>query len=252
MFKVYYYETGVILMDENYLVDLGLCIKNIRKIRKLTVQELADKIHKSKATVSKYENGGISLDILTLNEIAMALNISLYELLPKRDYYNYQKKITKYEEIPSFFRNNKSIYAYYYDGRNKSIIESVLIIEDQITDGKRKVIMYMNIEDINYPQACENSYIGNISHYDVITRINLDNRDTLIEKSIVTILSPFIETDERWGLWTGISIRPIMPASVKMLFTRNPIEKNDELKQKILINKRDINNIEFFNMFSIF
>ncbi|MBQ8426942.1 MAG: helix-turn-helix domain-containing protein, partial [Clostridia bacterium] len=41
----------------------GSRIRNFRKTRGLTLQQLADLIHKSRASISKYENGEITIDI---------------------------------------------------------------------------------------------------------------------------------------------------------------------------------------------
>lgn len=54
---------------------IGSRIRSIRKSRGLTLQALADKIHKSRASLSKYESGEIVIDIKTLYEISEALNV---------------------------------------------------------------------------------------------------------------------------------------------------------------------------------
>ena len=56
-------------------VYVGAQIRKYRKACKLTMQELADAIHKSRATVCKYENGTISIDIETLYEISQVLQV---------------------------------------------------------------------------------------------------------------------------------------------------------------------------------
>ena len=56
---------------------IGIRIRNFRKMKKLTIQQLADMIHKSRATVSKYETGEITLDIETLYDISAALDVDL-------------------------------------------------------------------------------------------------------------------------------------------------------------------------------
>lgn len=52
---------------------VGARIRKYRKSRGITLQQLADQIHKSRASVSKYDAGEISLDIETLFEIAEML-----------------------------------------------------------------------------------------------------------------------------------------------------------------------------------
>ena len=61
-------------------VYIGGQIRKYRKANGMTLQQLADVIHKSRATVCKYENGEISIDIATLYEISQALQVSFGQL----------------------------------------------------------------------------------------------------------------------------------------------------------------------------
>lgn len=235
----------------DYLTEFGTILRNARKIRGLTIQELADKILKSKSTLSKYERGEIAIDILTMNDIAAALNVRIEDLLPQPDNFKNQFQSSP-SLVPSFFRDNHSFYSYYYDGRNKSIVCSKFIVKNSNMDDDIHVTVYMNIKDLAYPQICENTYHGTMSHYDIITRMDLINRDTIVEKASIAILSPFVENDVRWGLWTGISIRPVMPASLKMLFTKTPQKMDTALKKELIFNNEDYKQFKYYNMFTVF
>lgn len=61
--------------------QIGNRIRNFRKMKKITLNELSAIIHKSKSTISKYEKGEISIDITTLYEIADALEIYIEQLI---------------------------------------------------------------------------------------------------------------------------------------------------------------------------
>ena len=63
---------------------IGSRIRNFRRMKKLTIQQLADLIHKSRATVSKYETGEITLDIETLYDISSALDVDFNQLTDYR------------------------------------------------------------------------------------------------------------------------------------------------------------------------
>lgn len=70
----------------NYTCYVGKQIRKYRKAGKMTLQDLADAIHKSRATICKYENGEIAVDIETLYEISQVLQVSISQLttyLPK-------------------------------------------------------------------------------------------------------------------------------------------------------------------------
>lgn len=64
----------------NFTCYVGEQIRKYRKAGKMTLQDLADAIHKSRATVCKYENGDISVDIETLYEISQILQVSMSQL----------------------------------------------------------------------------------------------------------------------------------------------------------------------------
>ena len=80
---------------------VGQRIKKYRKSRGYTIEKFSAMIGKSKATVSKYENGTITIDIETLYDIAQKLDIDLKcfidyhppvmhsePVLPKNYYFN--------------------------------------------------------------------------------------------------------------------------------------------------------------------
>ncbi|WKL02973.1 helix-turn-helix transcriptional regulator [Paenibacillus amylolyticus] len=63
--------------------EVGKKIRNFRKWRGLTIQQLADQIFKSKGTLSKYESGDITLDLVTLHHIANAQHSGGATLVPR-------------------------------------------------------------------------------------------------------------------------------------------------------------------------
>ena len=60
---------------------VGENIRIYRRANRMTLSELAERINKSKATVGKYEQGAIALDLDTLYEIAAALRVSPFQLM---------------------------------------------------------------------------------------------------------------------------------------------------------------------------
>ncbi|WP_292017922.1 helix-turn-helix domain-containing protein, partial [Megasphaera sp. UBA4233] len=102
--------------------NTGKAIRTFRKKNKLTVQELADRICKSKATVSKYESGKISLDLDTLFDIAQVLQVRLEQLL----YMPPENVPTETVTVPNFFKNLNHMYIYMYDGRNNHLNRTII------------------------------------------------------------------------------------------------------------------------------
>ena len=60
---------------------IGNNIKKWRKLKKLTQQELGEKIDKTLSSIQKYEKGNVMIPIDVLSNIAKALNIGIDDLL---------------------------------------------------------------------------------------------------------------------------------------------------------------------------
>lgn len=228
--------------------EVGKKIKSFRKSKGLTIESLGKKIYKSKATVSKYEKGDITIDLVTLYSIADALNIRVEQLLPPVDseYSNFAN------DMPStFFKNSMRYYAYSFDGRNNSLSRSVIDILNKTDDNKYTTMLYMNAPNLDEYQICENTYTGYTEHYDSITKIILINQATPIESMSINILASFLESDTKWALMSGVSFRPFMPIACKMLLSKKPLEESKELIETLKISKEDYRLMKIFNMFSV-
>ena len=71
---------------DNYVT--GAAIKSLREAKRLTQEELAERIHVSAKAVSKWETGKGFPDISLLEPLAKALDISVIELLSGEDIRN--------------------------------------------------------------------------------------------------------------------------------------------------------------------
>lgn len=66
----------------NICIHVGNQIRYFRKLRGISLKEFSLLLNKSISTISKYENGSISVDIQTLEKIAHILGVTLEQLLP--------------------------------------------------------------------------------------------------------------------------------------------------------------------------
>lgn len=231
----------------NISVEIGKNINKFRKKRGFTIVKLAEKLGKSKATISKYERGEIIVDIETLYKIANILDMSIEQLLVST---SRQDLVLNNEISPTFFEGISQFYAYVFDGRSNKLIRCVFDILNEISKNKYKVIMYMNFKTFEDYHICENTYCGVIEHYDTLTNILLENQDTSLEKVNISILASFLNSDTKWGLFFGISSRPMMPVATKMLFSKKKLKEDNLLIEKLKINKEDIRLLKIYNMFS--
>lgn len=178
--------------------EIGAKIKYFRKSKHFSLQEMADLLYKSKSTLSKYENGQISIDIETLYAIAKVLGVHVEQLLYSEPMQQDNKALYT---VPAFFRTLSQFYIYYYDGRIREISRCVVDILSQAGGNHFKVMMYMNIESYEHYQNCENTYFGFLHHYDALSKLTLTNRDNPMEQVTITILASFLDAPSKMGLF---------------------------------------------------
>ncbi|WP_312061267.1 helix-turn-helix domain-containing protein, partial [Anaerotignum sp.] len=122
-------------------IHVGKRIRLYRKLKKLTIEVFAEMIHKSKATVSKYENGEISIDIETLFSIADALNISVNQLV---DYENVTtSEDTEGDALVKRKTGKTKYYLYFYDGRKGRIVKNIIEVRGAGENGIYKANFYV-------------------------------------------------------------------------------------------------------------
>ena len=229
-------------------VEIGNKIRQFRQGRRMTLDELAQAIHKSRATLSKYERGEISVDIETLYELASALGVRTEQLLYITDEEHSQ---TVKEISPGFFKGLDRFYCYYFDGRIGKLIRCLFDVYSKIDVNKFKIAMYMNYDDIAHYQQAENCYWGYMEHFDAMTLIELTNQSNPMEKASIQILASFMDAETKWVLWNGVSSRPLMPVATKMLFSKKPLKEDAALIKELKISKEDVKRMKYYNMFSV-
>lgn len=227
-------------------IQVGATLRNFRKARHLTLEELANEIGKQKSTVSKYEKGEIILDLDTLYRLADVLHIQPQQLLPIPPEVHTESKDWL---SPSFFHGINRLYAYFFDGRINKIVRCVFdIMPPEQDSNKCRTMMYMNFTDYQNYQNCETRYSGYVEHYDAITQFQLINQDTAMERATLQVLATYLNASTKWGLWTGLSSRPVMPTAAKMLLSPDILPEDKSLTQKLKISKEDIRLLKLYNM----
>ncbi len=228
--------------------EIGNNVKFYRKKCNMTLDDLAAAICKSKSCLSKYEHGQIAMDITTLYEIARALHVQAQQLLCFEEP---EDTPGVSRSVPAFFQGLRRFYLYYFDGRCKKITRSVADILDAEDVSHFQVRMYMNISDYRRYHLCENTYIGSIQHYDSISCLRLQNQSMPMDQYQVGIPHPYMDAPVKWGLAYGISSRPLMPTSTKVLVSKQMQEETEEFQKSLLLSKEDVRLMRQYNMLII-
>lgn len=205
----------------------------------MTLEELAGKIHKSKASVGKYEQGSIAVDVDTLHDIALALRVSPAQLLMEPECE------TRAGSEPA--TEGKRSFLYIYDGRTSRIVKGLLIG----AEGDGDVSLFYDIPSFDEPQRCRSLYCGLRQTHDFVTNYLLVNRLSDVEHIFLCLMRSLDRPTYSTGMLSGISSRMFLPACTKCILSSAPLPENDELRTSLLLSKEDLKTIRRYNMFMV-
>ena len=226
---------------------IGSRIRNYRKMKKLTIQQLADMIHKSRATVSKYETGEITLDIETLYDISSALDVDLNQLTDYRPPKETTAEIVDYSGKSPFFHADR-LYFYFFDGRYNRLKDGIIDIHRNVMeDGCFEASL--SIRSVSAAgRTSEVYYTGKVLYSDMLIRFSFVNQYNKLEEDLLYIFNPLELRDFTEGLLCGISSADLMPCAFKCIVTLTPQEATEELKNQLLITPKEIKRWQKMNM----
>ncbi len=222
---------------------VGSRIRLYRQMKRYTLAELAEKIHKSKATLSKYETGDIAVDVETLFEVAEALRVRPMQLL------DYDAEPQMKERVPDGFFPEKRIYLYFFDGRKRKVRCSLLDISREGTPASAS--LYYDVKDLSQPESCRNLYFGTAEFFDTVTQFSLDSQSSRVEKLTLCAANPFDRSGQVLGMLTGLSRYPMLPVSIKCILSDTPLQDNETLRESLILSRSDFKLIRTLNMFAV-
>lgn len=210
---------------------IGEKIRFYRKKKEMSLDNLAAHIHKSKATLSKYESGAIVIDIITLFEIAKALKVDMKEFLPCT-------KSPKSKFTDTIFIIDKPIYMYHFT--NQTIHTSIIKINlDEATNEVKATLHYIvtDFQDLN---LCSCLYHGTLkSSYSIATFL-LNNHYNSLETAMITLSIALKKQSYYMGFLTGIHFDSLKPSVCKVMLTQTPFAgSKSDLKRYLSFSKQD-------------
>ena len=228
---------------------VGALIRSYRRAQGITLQQLADKIHKSRASVSKYETGEIVVDIETLYEISRALNVELTALTDYRPAKQPPKQSRQSYGGQSPFFRAEELYFYFYDGRYNRLKDGVIYVrkDREAADGSCEASFSIT-SNTSAGRSGETHYSGRVVYSDMLIRFSFVNLFNALEEDLLYIFNPLEQRDFTEGLLCGISSSDLMPCAFKCLVTLTPREPTEELKQQLLITPQELRRWQKMNM----
>ena len=222
---------------------VGKKIKFYRKMKDLSLEQLASVIHKSKSTLSKYENGTIPIDVETLFDIAKALKIDLIQLTD----YRYETSAAS-SLIKNPFGAHNELYIYYYDGRIKNIVKSFLTTVYNKNSNSIECSFYMDVPSFNEIDKCHFFYVGVMNAFDLVTYLTLTNQANPMERLGFCILNTFHYNTNTWGFMFGISYNPIAPFALKFLLSTKTLPEQELTAELLSFTHNELKLMKSLNM----
>ncbi len=223
---------------------VGARIRAHRKHRGMTIQALADKIYKSRATVSKYETGEISLDMVTLFNLASALQVTPNQLI---DYRVETPPSPRQASALKTFHNAAQLFFYFYDGRYNRLKHGVIEILDERQGNQQTATLTISVVTAN-GKSSEIYYLGSVVYSDRLIRFSFINQYNTLEECLLYIFNPLELRDSTYGLLCGISSADMRPCAFKCLVTLTAQTYSDHLKEQLLLTKEELKVSKKLNM----
>lgn len=232
------------MYDVEFL-DVGSKIKIARKEKQYTLDELGDRIGRTKSAVYKYESNAIIPDFLTLLEICNVLDIKISDLC--------DSKLDEEENERAYnpFDTDK-LYLYYIGYKGKLIGSSIKIAN---SNNRYRVYLKNSYKDKDKVMFV-NEYIGSMESDKSVTYLNLRNdpySNDRFEKIQIIINLKYSLNDFYIGS-INATTDSNNPTTRKCIITKERVVDRDELNyiyDKLLITKDELENIEDTNYWNM-
>lgn len=225
-------------MEElEFMRTLGNNIRHFRGRAGLTQGQLAEKIGRSLASVSKYERGDCAIDTYSLCRIAEALNISANQLIPEPKPQTVPDAIDHSWDMMS---QNKVFYLYNYGFISGKLCCNML----EIDWVKNEVVMYVdtNGEQKNDYRLCGNILYGRVISTSACISIWVENPIAQIDYFHIVINGADWVAGKR-VCHVSYSTLNWRVVSGKGIFTANRT-KPDNWKELLTFSKQELQDIK--------
>ena len=219
-------------MLKNRVKRVGERIRFYRKQQQMTLETLAAKMNKSKATISKYENGTIIMDIETLYELADVFCIPVYCFID-----DIRKESINDGHMPF---TSSILYFYIFKGSgNREIAESYLSLAKK--DGEWQITLYYGGVPDRLNKSCL-VYIGKGFGTDTTFSFIVTNYQNNLDQMYFTASLPYINWNGYLaGFWVGLTFEGVTPICMKAVISEKPMEDKEALRKLLTVTPDELN-----------
>lgn len=220
-------------------INFGKKLKYFRKTRNMSLEQLGERISKTKSTISKYESNQIIPDFQTVLEICNVLDVTISQFFPIVHDQNIKLLKNPF--------NTNILYLYYYT--ENILIKSVIELSEE--DDEIRTKFYNGIKNIkNYANENAYQYEGILEVDQTIGYINLVNsksQGTRLEKLQISFNIPWSSEIELTNfLLLGITPNSI-PIVKKGIISTKRMKDLSKFNEDLKLSSREILEIQQSN-----
>ena len=206
-------------MLTNFSSKVGAKIRTYRKARNMSLDELSAKINKSKATISKYESGAIAIDIMTLYEISIILQIDITKLV--------ENVASPTPSIVKLFETHLPSTLYMYHAHHHKHYLSILNLgATQDNSNIPATLYYKTVDHAASHIKCAGIYHGNLLYSNTHLNLSLTNFQNEFDAIYLLFFIPMEIAEAYSGILLGLQSANMRPAATRVLLSAHALSKN--------------------------
>lgn len=220
---------------QEFYTRLGANIRTFRKLQNMTQKDLAQRLRRSLACVSKYEKGGVAIDIFTVYEIAEALSVSPQILLPDEEIL--RRNDLPRHQLPGIFQQ-RNVYCYLYVGERRTVVMCRL----EIQHDSSHVVVYVEPDDQRDSKSCRYLMTGDISCCE--TNVVVSATNPLVNGDMMQLCFSRISLIQGTNVGICTTVTPTYRfRATKCCLTAAPVADPQQLKDTLLLTKEELSYI---------
>ena len=214
-------------MEEKLSKDIGSRIRLYRKNRRMSMETLAAMVHKSKASISKYELGQTTLDITTLVELAQALGVAPAQLLDGS-----VRTVQPFQAGGG--HHTEAYYLYYLTKKQPTLSRLVFDYEDEDKDDTScAATLYHTVKSFENYTDCKSIYRGRMYNTHVILSVMLQSIRIPSSHVLMCFTRNLNNEKVSLGMLSGVGTGRVRPMAMRVLMTAEPIRNEAELIERL-------------------
>lgn len=226
------------MMNNDILRHVGSRIRAYRKSSGIKMEELAQKVHKSKGSISKYESGSVSMDLLTLTDIAGALRLEMWQLL------DYPAEL---DVSPGQYPFGQASTLYMYHMNGKTIYQSLIQLNPSEDANRMRATLFYKAPRLDRLDDSSCIYHGQMTCHSTTLSFTLTNYHNKAENALLNFFIPMRKIAFLVGMFSGMGSNTIIPSAQKTLLTNGTLAMDESLAAKLKLDPESFKEMKRTN-----